>query len=140
SASVEYGSIIQNIPEPSIYGARADNSDYRGWAKFPLGTVKSWAVVTAITLEMKLESSSGNPAPVLEVWYSSSDNWFRNMNAGTGPQPADISPTVVVSGNFATGTINVFQGVGVIVGNHNWATDIVDGYITLGIRNTSVPP
>jgi Fibronectin type III domain/Pentapeptide repeats (8 copies) len=140
SASVEYGSLMQTLPEPTIYGFRGDNSDLRGWAKFPLGTVKTWAKVTAITLEMKVKSQGGSPAPVLEAWYSASDNWFRNMNSGQGPQPTDISPGMVVSSTFAPGTNGNFQGIGISLGSHNWNADIADGYITLGVRNTSTPP
>jgi hypothetical protein len=140
SASVEYGALVQNVPEPSLYAYRGDNSDLYGWAKFPLATVKSWAQVTGITLGIKVQSAGGSPAPVLEAWYSGSDDWFRNMNGGTGPQPADIARTVAVTSTFSAAAINTFQSVGIVVGNHDWATDIVDGYVTLGVRNTTTPP
>src|SRR5262245_11389322 len=140
SATVEYGPLVQTVPEPSLFARRADNSDTRGWAKFPLTTVVRWAQVTSITLNLKVEDTAGSPSPVLEVWTSASDGWFRNMNGGTGPQPADIQPTLAVSSTFAPAPINTFQAIGINVQAHDWSTDIADGILTLGVRNTVIPP
>jgi hypothetical protein len=138
SASVEYGSLVQTFPEPSIYGYRGDNSDLRGWAKFALSLVPTWAQFTSMTLYMKVGSSGGSPTPVLEIWYSQSDGWSRNMNGGAGPQPVDISPTLLVSAQSGPGVNGSYQGFSILVGARDWSGDIADGFITLGVRNEAV--
>jgi hypothetical protein len=140
SASVEYGSLVQTVPEPSPFGYRGDNSDLRGWAKFSLSVVPTWAQITSLTLFMKVGASGGSPVPVLEIWYSQSDGWSRNMNGGSGPQPVDISPTLLVSAQSGPAATNTFQSFSLLVGSHDWSGDIADGFITFGVRNTAGPP
>jgi hypothetical protein len=41
---------------------------------------------------------------------------------------------------FAPAAINNFQSISINVGAHDWSTDITDGFLTLGIRNTVTPP
>src|SRR4030095_16584241 len=102
--------------------------------------VKSWAVITGLTMAIKVQDTFGSPAPVLELWYSSSDSWFRNMNGGMGPQPADIQQTAKVSTTFSPTTVNNYQSVGITLAAHDFQTDLADGVVTLGVRNTVTPP
>jgi hypothetical protein len=101
-----------------------------------LSNVKSWAVITALSLNIKVKDTAGSPTPIHELWYSASDSWTRAMN----PQPADVSRTVAVSSTFAPTTVNNYQSVGLSLAAHNFQNDLVDGTVTLGVRCTVTPP
>jgi fibronectin type III domain protein len=137
SCSVQYGTPPLSSPDGNIEATRDPrvfNSDLRGWAKFSLGTVPSWAVITSMTLTLNAGSVDIGtaPTPVLEIWYSSDDGWTR----AAIPTPADIAATVVVSGQFGAGAVG-FQNFTINVGARDWSGDVQDRFITLGIRNVN---
>jgi hypothetical protein len=140
SASVDYIMPLATA-EPTLFAGRQSNpdSDEWGWAKFSLSNVKSYATITGLAMSIKVADSAGSPSPVLELWYSPSISWFRNMNANAGPQAADIPKGMNVSATFLPVALNNYQSVTLSLAGHNWQADLNNGLVTLGVRNTVTP-
>jgi Fibronectin type III domain len=138
SCSVEYNPPPQLSSPDALMEATRDtrlyNIDLRGWAKFSLGTVPTWAKITSIVLTLTAQQVNiGNtPTPVVEIWYSADDGWNRAMI----PTANDIHATTVVSGQYPSGVVGK-QNFTLNVGARDWSGDVADRYLTLGIRNVN---
>lgn len=105
-----------------------------GWMKFGVRFVPKGVHLTKATLNLFFTQATGG-VPTLAVVYSSVDGWTRKSKAG------DVSNDAVIS----TGGPYLMPNAApastpytLDVTAHNWALDVTDGFVTLGIENTSV--
>ena len=101
---------------------RLNNVDLRGFIKFSLSTLPSWAQITSIQLALNAGQVNGGttPTPVLQILYSPNTGWTE----AAIPTPTDMGTSpLVVSAQFGSGAVG-WQYFAVNIGGHDWSTDI----------------
>jgi hypothetical protein len=138
SCSVEYGTPPLSTPDGNVEARRdprVTNVDLRGFVRFSLASIPSWATITGIQLALDAGTVSGgtSPTPTLQLLYSPNTTWTRSAI----PTPADMGTNpLVVSAQYPAGATG-WQYFDVNVGAHDWSTDLTAGALTLGIQNVN---
>jgi len=135
SVSVDYNSSGSDTDTGNLLWAyQGPAEQYVGWMKFGVRFVPRSVHLTKATLNLFLSQTSG-ALPTLAVAYSSVDGWTRKSKA------SDISNDGVVSTGGPYLMPNAAPAptqYALDVTGHNWALDVQDGNVTLGIENMSL--
>lgn len=105
-----------------------------GFAKFDLSGIPAGSTITAMTLRAYHEAGFGNPynSPEVRVYRVASDAWSRS-------NPGDAHPGLneALTGLYTTFPANDLVPVDFVinVGAANWAADLLDGSLSLALRN-----
>lgn len=116
-----------------------DNSggfDVYGFMLFDISGLDDGAKITSMTLKTYHEATFANPVgdPIVDLLYSSNDNWSRNTVSGfIGGVEATLS-----TGNsaFPSG-INTPYSWNIDMAAHDWTRDLSDNFITLAMNQTA---
>jgi len=135
SVSVDYNSSGSDTDTGDMLWAYVGPAEqYVGWMKFGVRFVPKSVHLTKATLNL-FQAQAPTGVPMLSVAYSSVDGWTRKSKASdinnggvvsiggpyTSPNPAPASTPYALD-----------------VTGHNWALDVQDGFVTLGIQNASL--
>jgi hypothetical protein len=140
TVSVDYNNAGPS-PDPGnmLWANLGPQEQFIGWMKFglrfiPNGAGMSGFKISKATLNLALSSQNALGAtPQLEVRASKSDGWTRKSTADTISIDDKMSEATVLP-PMPLPAINAYV---LDVKNHDWASDIVDGTITLGIENVT---
>lgn len=138
SVSVDYNSSGgSNVDAGNMLWANLGPQEkIMGWMKFGLKPVPNNASgfrITKATLNLSLSQLPVASLPQLQIYASPSDGWTRKSNADAislGDKMSEVSTTPPV----ALPAVNSYV---LDVKTHNWAADIVDETITLGVGNVT---
>lgn len=135
SVSLDYNSSGSDMgPDDMLWANVGPAEQIVGWVKFGVRFVPKSVHLTKATLNLFLAQASGG-VPTLAVAYSSVDGWTRKSKA------SDVSNDGVISTGGPYLTPNAAPAstpYALDVTAHNWALDVTDGFVTLGIENTLV--
>jgi len=136
SVSVDYNSSGSDTDTGNMLWAYVGSAEqYVGWMKFGVRFVPKSVHLTKATLNLFLAQAPTGSVPMLSVAYSSVDGWVRKSKA------SDISNDGVVSTGgpyLMPNAAPASTPYALDVTGHNWALDVQDGYVTLGIQNSSL--
>ena len=133
SASVDYESSGPQTDAGNMLWATLGPQDrFIGWMKFGLRFVPNQGSlhITSATLNLTVSQIAAVLPPSLLVRWSSNDGWTRKTSASNIPIDEKMSDLVTLPA-----TPPAVVSIPLDVQNHNWASDVVDGTITLGIEN-----
>jgi hypothetical protein len=137
SVSVDYNNAGGNMDAGNmLWASLGPQERFIGWAKFGLRFIPNNAGsfrISKATLNLSLSQGMAGAAPQLQVRSSKDDGWTRSSSAdmisiGDKMSQVSVLPPVAVP------AVNAYA---LDVTNHDWASDIVDGTITLGIENVT---
>jgi len=135
SVSLDYNSSGSDTDTGNMLWAyQGPAEQYVGWMKFGVRFVPKSVHLTKATLNLFLAQATG-ALPTLAVAYSSVDGWTRKSKA------SDVSNDGVVStgGPYLMPiAAPASTPYALDVTGHNWALDVQDGNVTLGIENMSL--
>jgi hypothetical protein len=107
-----------------------------GWMKFGLKAIPNNAGgfrITKATLNLSLSELPAGSLPQLQIRSSTSDGWTRKSSAdaiAVGDKMSEVS----VTPPLALPAVNSYP---LDVTSHDWAADVVDGTVTLGVENVT---
>jgi len=135
SVSLDYNSSGSDMDSGNMLWAYVGPAEqYVGWMKFGVRFVPKGVHLTKATLNLFFSQATGG-VPMLSVAYSSIDGWTRKSKA------SDVSNEGVVSigGPYLMpNAAPASTAYALDVTGHNWALDVTDGTVTLGIQNSSL--
>lgn len=112
------------------------STDAYGFMLFDISTLDDDAIITNMTLTTYHEYGFGNPYgnPIVEILYSSNDNWSRNTVSGFIGGLGEVLSTNNTS--FPTGD-NIPYSWSINVSAHDWSVDLLDNFICLAMNQTN---
>jgi hypothetical protein len=108
-----------------------------GWMKFGLMFIPNKVGnfrITKATLNLVLSQLATGMAPQLKIRSSTKDGWTRKSGAGDISLDDKMSEMPTAIPPQPPPAVNAYA---LDVKNHDWAADIVDGTITLGVENVT---
>jgi len=136
SLSVDYNSSGSDTDTGNMLWAYVGPAEqYVGWMKFGVRFVPKSVHLTKASLNLFL-AQAPTGLPTLSVAYSAVDGWTRSKS-----KAGDISNDGVVSTGGPYTSPNPMPAstpYALDVTGHNWALDVQDGFVTLGIQNVSL--
>jgi hypothetical protein len=135
SVSLDYNSSGQDMDAGNMLWAYLGPAEqYIGWMSFGLQFIPKGAHLTKATLNLFMVQATGG-VPTLAIDYSPTTGWTRKSKA------SDVSNGGAISTGGPYLTPNAAPAstpYTLDVTSHDWATDIGNGTVTLGVENTSV--
>lgn len=104
--------------------------DITGWIGFNTSTIPDTATITAMTL--RAYANTVQMGPTVRLQYSTINNWNRTTPGTMFPRSVPAASTSALAQ-----TVNAYNAHTVNVGSFNWAADLADNWMTLGLFNTS---
>lgn len=109
-----------------------------GWLKFGLKPIPNNASgfrITKATLNLSLSLLPVGSLPQLQIRSSTADGWTRNKSNNADAIPlGDKMSEVSSTPPLPLPAVNAYP---LDIKSHDWASDIVDGTITLGVENVT---
>ena len=103
-----------------------------GFLLFDVSSIPDGATITKMTLRCYLENDFGSPNsnPVVDVYYSADDGWTR-----TSVTPGSLSLDTLLADDVPFTTYVTSYDFDLDVSAHNWAGDLLDDQICIGLEN-----
>jgi hypothetical protein len=119
-----------------LWATAGQQERFIGWSKFGLRFIPNSPggfKISKATLNLSLSQVATGSVPQLQVRWSTNDGWTRRSTAdmiAVGDKMSDATTLPPVP-------LPAVNSYALDVTNHDWAADIVDGTITLGIENVA---
>jgi len=116
--------------------ASLDGNHINGFLLFDVTSIPPGSTISSMHLQCSLEPMFGSPYsdPLVNVYYSPDDNWTRATAT-----PGSLSLGALLAGPTAISTWIPSYDFVLDVGAHDWHSDLLDGRITIGFRNSKIP-
>ncbi|MBK9031084.1 MAG: hypothetical protein IPL61_07075 [Myxococcales bacterium] len=104
--------------------------DLTGWVGFDLSSIPDTATISAMTLYAYAFTVVN--APTVRVQYSAANSW-----SSATVTTAQLVRTNAQVANAIAPTVNAWNAFPIIITSQNWAADLADNWLSLGVDNTN---